>query len=1226
MTDGHEREAMIDLPDAADEASVGEEADPETGAAGSVLPVVCVGASAGGLEPLQQFFGAIPPDTGAAFVLVLHLSPDFKTMMPELLSKHTAMPTATVEHNAELKANAIHLIPASKNMVLSGDRLLLSDQDRAPGHPVNSPIDIFLESLAREAGPRGVAVILSGTGSDGSRGIEKLKDAGGFVLVQDPSTAKFDGMPISAINTRSVDRCAEPKQLATMVTGLLTNPITALGIAGEEPAIESQACEIVDMLRHVTAIHFGYCRETMVMRRVRRRMALVGSGTVPDYIRYLRGHSEEVRRLGDDLLIGVTSFFRDPLAFESLKRHVTSALATRTSTEPYRVWVPACASGEEVYSLAMLIMEAMEATEQQVQVKIFATDLDEESLARASAATYTQSDVEGLGKARLARYFVHRDGRFTVNQAIRDMVICARQNLIADPPFTKIDLVSCRNFLIYAQQHSQELVLSKLHFALRVNGLLFLGTGESLGRLRSEFEMLDPKAKIFRKTREVILQSSHLRFGMGRQPVALSTAHREQNDVASTRRLLETLAELDGRSVAVLDLEGTLVDLVADPLGIFRVPRGSPTTDVMKKLVSSDVAIAVATGLHRLRPDEPAVQYGVESQRPGSAGNLTVKLRLMPGQTDTDTHVLFVVEPAWEGGVEAAMGEIDDASGEQIRSLRAELLQTQENLQATIEELQTTSEEQQSTNEELVASNEEMQSTNEELLSVNEELSTVNLEYEKSNKELEVLATDLSNLLNNIDVGTIFLNNDLQIRKFTPTVCGIVKLVEHDIGRSIEHFQHYLGSDLLAILQDVQETGLASEQEFRGPDGRWYLMRVLPYMGYDGVRTGVLLTFVNVTALKNAEETMRMMNDGLASANRQLSEQREELEDLFSIVAHDLKRPVVALDGLLKLTLESTPEERADLIKRCVEETGRMRRMLVDLGHMSTVSRQRVVYESIEVKPWLMDIVEGYRERAGKAGVLVNCMCDRLRVHLPHAALEEVIRNLVENAFNYGCTGENPQIDISCELIGTMLRLTVRDNGAGIAPRYHEKVFEPFRRLSPEMAEGSGIGLVAVRRLLGRIGAAIELESDVGHGAKFVVNLPVHARESGHDETNVRALIVEDDAMDARLTQRLLGASCQTTVARTLAEAIELVEQDVFDVIFLDLSLGDGHGLRLVARLRELRLDTPVIILSGHCEGITGDAMLSSVSGFIDKSNMNEELVRAQAVRALSGNASGSKG
>jgi len=1188
------------------------------GESGQPKYVVCVGASAGGLEPVQQYFGAMPNDTGAAFVLVLHLSPDFKSMMPELLAKHTTMPVATVEQDTVLTPNAIHLIPPRKNMVISGNRLRLTGQDRAPGRPVNSPIDIFLQSLAEGRGPDGIGVILSGTGSDGSRGIESLKDAGGFVLVQDPVSAKFDGMPVSAILTRIVDHCAEPKELASITADLVLRRMPRVEKLADEPGrVDDQALAVVETLRHVTSVDYRYCRESMLMRRVRRRMALLGSTTVTDYIDHLNMDSEEVRRLGEDLLIGVTSFFRDPLAFEALKRHLSRHIASRTLTDPFRVWVPACSTGQEAYTIAMLLTEAMEATGRQLQVKIFATDLDQNSLAIASAATYSATAMQDMSSARLAQYFIPSDGAFKVRQSLRDMVIFARQDIVADPPFTKIDLVSCRNFLIYAKTPAQEHVLSKLHFALRVGGTLFLGSGESLGKLESEFETRNLSAKVFQKTREANLHLSRARFGPASRSSLLrvSEAKRAGGETAGVlRSVAEALAAVDNRTVALLDGDGTLLDVIDDPLKVFRVSKGNPTTDTMR-LVGEHVATAIATGLHRLRAGETEVRYAVIVDESDEAERLDVRLRTASAGEGSAPLVLFVVDAANDQTASVEPAESDETSARQITQLKSELLQTRESLQASIEELQTSNEEQQSTNEELVAANEEMQSTNEELLSVNEELSTVNLEYQKSNRQLEVMASDLENLFTSTKIGTIFLDNELHIRKFTPTVCGIIKLVEHDIGRSIDHFKQHLPPDLPALINDVVETGVPLEEEFRGPDERWYLVRVLPYVGSDHSRTGVVLTFVDVAALKNAEETMRMMNDGLASANRMLSEQREELEDLFSIVAHDLKRPVLSLDGLLKLAVDATDEERNERLGRSLDEVARMRRMLVDLEQMSAVTRRQVNYATVDVKAWLTKLVDRFQDRATEKGVRLNCMCDQRTAHLPLAAVEEIAINLIENAIKYGSTGEGPQIDISCEIIGRHFRLAVRDNGKGIAPHNHDKIFEPFRRLDSDLAEGSGIGLVAVRRMLNRVGGSVEVDSDVGKGAKFAVSVPVEGPPV--ERGALRVLLVEDDPLDVKITLRYLGTEHKTSVVRSLSEAIERVEKESFDLILLDLSLEDGHGFRLVARLNELHLDTPVVVLSGQAEGIAQEAMLTSVSGFIEKGELTSEVLHKRVAEAI---------
>ncbi len=1205
--------------------------------------LVCLGASAGGLETLEAFFGAIPSDTDAAFVIVSHLSPDFKSLMPELLSRHTKMRVRTAADGLELERNTISIIPPGKNMAFREGRLRLESQDRSGTHVLQLPIDIFLQSVAAERPHRTVALILSGTGSDGSRGIRALKAAGGIVLAQDPETARFDGMPRAAIDTGAVDATGNPRQLAGSVLDLIKN-----GALSELPGDDDDgATEIVPIIESIRAqLHqdVSYLRPSMLRRRVRRRMALLNIGTVGEYAERLMADAAEARALKRDTLIGVTSFFRDPDAFRFLQRHLSGHVLRTPASEPFRAWVPACSSGEEVYSLAILIREALDANGMERDVKIFATDIDEDSLARASKAVYPAHAAEDIGPSRLEKYFTIHGKTIHAKNELREMVIFAHHNLVRDPPFTKIDLVSCRNFLIYLTPTTQEGVLSSLHFSLNRGGTLFLGSAEALGRVEGEFESVDSRYKIFTKARSTVLPSMRLRAGLqdpltsGSRPLILTTRDRERD--TQNRQVLETLVEREDRSVAIISTEGALLDIVGDAAGVFRVPRGRATSDIARML-AEPLVVAVSTGLQKIRRSEEEDPSFVVELTEDPPRRVTVRLTRLPAIGSGQERILLLIEPVRteSHGAPLDTSSLDQDTAERMSELQSELLQTRESLQSTIEELQSANEEQQSTNEELVASNEELQSTNEELQSVNEELFTVNVEYQNKIQELAVVAADLNNLLRNINVGILFLDEELRIRKFTPGIEDVVKLVEHDVGRSIEHFAHSLGSEFVPQARRVVETGIPYEEEGRSARGSWVMVRIMPYVTHTGRESGVVATFVDITGIKNANEMTRVANKQLASVNTELKTQREELEEMFSIVAHDLKRPVIALDGLISIIRQdeqlherleekskeangTAPDETPEpgLLQRAHHECARMRQMLMDLEAVSEIQKRPIARTEVALQEWLDRLIGEFRERASERGVRINSTCDAGRFALPCGFIEEIFTNLMENAFKYGCTDNSPRIDVSGRVSNNAFELTVADNGVGIAREHHQRVFEPFRRLDPSTAPGSGVGLLAVKRLANRLGGTVIVDSAPGRGAKFVVTVPLVADE---DESGAsvrgkpRLLIVEDDLLDARSIERCLGESHALTRAQDLQEAESRLEQERFDVVLLDLSLPDGHGLELVNRMTaKPHTRTPIVVITGHGEGIdtsSGDAVIGA---YVSKSDVSRERLLEAIERA----------
>lgn len=1189
--------------------------------------IVCLGASAGGLDALQSFVAAIPPDTGAAFVVIAHFSPNFKSLMPELLARHTQMPVTTASDQVIPAANTVYIIPPAHNMVFQDGRFLLEPQNRKPGHSVHLPIDLFLSSLAHHSPHRSVGVILSGKGSDGTRGAKSLKEAGGAILAQDPHTAQFDGMPRSAIESGVVDSVGTPSDLAHIAVEIIHSGKLPDGAA--EEAGQDDSTDIAPVLQTVKDqlnVNLSHLRSPMLRRRIQRRIALLGMGDMGQYVERLQADAAEARAFVQDTLIGVTGFFRDPLAFMRLQKHLASEFSRRTSEEPFRVWVPACCSGEEVYSLAMLILETLEAVGRKPALTIFATDVDDDSISRAAKGQYSIAALPEIGPARAARFFTQSGDMLCIKPEIREMVVFAHHDLVKDPPFTRIDLVSCRNLLIYLAARSQESVLAWLHFSLRRGGTLFLGSAEALGLLEPEFEIIDARSKIYRKERNIILPTMRLRAGL-RDPMlsasALLPGRGLRERETPQRQIVEVLTEHEGRTAALVTTDGTLIEVIGDPLNIFVFPKGRPTSDI-SRLVIEEVGFALASGLQRIRRGEPAVLYAVEFERLGRR-HFNTRLIKLPPIANSGERVLMLVEPSQRQQLPMSSAPTDEVSSSHVKDLQRELMQTRESLQATIEELQTANEEQQSTNEELVAANEELQSTNEELQSVNEELSTVNVEYQKKNQELAVMAADLDNLLRNINVATLFLDSNLRVRKFTPAIEQVIKLMDQDVGRPVEHFAHNLVSDFMTLVRRVLETGEGVDRDARGVRGNWMLMRILPYYNHGGQRSGIVITFVDVTPLKNAHEMTRVANDQLAEANKQLGNQRQELEDLFSIVAHDLKRPVLALDGLLSLLGKmekggGQDAECSDLFSKARSECKRMRAMLTDLDGISGLQHREVVFELLDIQSWLDSVVEPFRARADAAGIRLNCTSDTGMLSIPRSILEECAINLIENAFKYGCSNPSPRVDVSCRVVQHTVDICVIDNGKGIDPENHSSVFEPFRRLDPDMAEGSGIGLLAVRRLMGKIGGDVRLESAVGKGAKFCVRCPTGPDMTVEPKvpTRKRVLLVEDDLLDAKQVERALGSGYFVVRAQEMADAESRLRADRFDIVLLDLSLPDGHGFELVQRMRAgLRLDTPIVVITGHGEGLSPSVMSAMIQGYVPKDNLSAESLISIVTNAL---------
>jgi len=825
--------------------------------------VVGIGASAGGLDPLVRFFDHLPKDTGMAFVIVQHLSPDFKSLMDELLARHTPLPIHLVEDGMLVEADHVYLIPAKKEMIISGGRLLLGDRGRP--QDLTLPIDVFFRSLAQDCGPHAVSIVLSGGGSDGSRGICDVHHAGGLVLVQDLESAQFDGMPRAAREAGVADALLEPQEMPRALLEHAERRAAARAAAGPASAAPAplQGLDAVyRMLQEEFGIDFTHYKPSTVTRRIERRLALARSQDLEEYLRRLRNEREELDALYRDLLIGVTRFFRDPEAFALLEQRILPELMARTPPEaPLRLWVAGCATGEEAYSLAIAVQDLMARVGERT-VKIFATDVHRGSLEKAAAAIYDDEALANVSPERLARYFTRAGSNYQVVPDLRQMIVFAQHNVIRDAPFTRLDLITCRNLLIYLQPAAQQRCLSFFHFALRQGGALFLGPSETLGPLAHGFEILDKHWQLYRKQGESRTSVDT------RRPAA--SADPRLSAPPATPAPRQSLAQLLGTYDALLDEvmppgllvseSGELVHVFAGGSRFLRMPDGRQGLGVLE-LVRGELKMILAGALKRaLREPSAIVFKGVRAGGEEDDASYRVTVRAVRGRSGSAPHVLVSIEPMHGEGQRPAPAEkqidLDQVSREQLAALESELGHTKENLQAAVEQLEASNEELQASNEELQASNEELQSTNEELQSVNEELYTVNAEYQRKIAELTELTNDMDNLLASTEVGTIFLDGQLRIRKFTPQVAQTFSLVPHDVGRPIDAFAHKMDHpELVEDLRRVLATGQPVEHDLLDLQGKAFFLRLLPYR-VKGSIDGVVLTLIDVSGLKQAEDAL----------------------------------------------------------------------------------------------------------------------------------------------------------------------------------------------------------------------------------------------------------------------------------------------------------------------------------------------------------------------------------
>ncbi|MEM7781896.1 MAG: CheR family methyltransferase [Planctomycetota bacterium] len=832
--------------------------------------VCAIGASAGGLAALQEFFEAVPVDLGVVYVVIQHLSPDHESRMPELLSRVTSMPVLMVKESRagmEVCPDHVYLIPPAKILAIQNGRLVLSE--RIKGEQVSLPIDRFFISLANDQGRFGIAIVLSGTGSDGAGGLVNVHKAGGLVLAQDTTSAKFVGMPLAALETGYCDLIAAPASLAGSLSRYVRQSLSREQLENGDglPDSELEVMAILEHLRDKTDIDFGIYKLQQVARRIRRRCELSELESVEDYKQLVVNNIDEETLLLRDLLIGVTHFFRDKEAFETLQHEgITKILNAKKDGDEVRVWVAGCATGEEAYSIAMLVHECIRRAGRDLKVKLFATDVHAAAVDAAANGVFSSDAIQHVSAEMRDRYFVRIKEGYQVVASLRQQIVFVRHNLMVDAPFTRMDLISCRNLLIYLHTSAKEKVLSLFQFALSSGGFLFLGSSESLGSIDDEFEPVSKLWKIFRKLKDVQLASQRTHRAAIQ---TLGYQEKRFENIGKIRRLGENkLQEAYDLILAKILPAGFLIDSHLRLLhtfgngGDFLSPQSGRHSDLLTDMIHPDVRASLSAAIQHCARDKKIVKYtGVIVTTPSGdrqSYELTVD-RLGESDLAPDFFIVTFEDSERREIFGGEISEVDAAvvSRDSIHTLEHELRFTRENLQATIQELESSNEELQATNEEMVASNEELQSTNEELQSVNEELHTVNAEYHRKISQLRELNDDMDNLLRSSDVAVLFLDQDLNIRRYTPQLGDLFHLRSQDIGRSIIDFRSPLIPDrLFETLRSVLQMRDPRTEEIETEDGQHYLIRITPFDSAS-LTDGVVLNYTNTTLVRQREDTAK---------------------------------------------------------------------------------------------------------------------------------------------------------------------------------------------------------------------------------------------------------------------------------------------------------------------------------------------------------------------------------
>ncbi|WP_276134203.1 chemotaxis protein CheB [Polluticoccus soli] len=888
--------------------------------------IVAIGASAGGLEAIHDFFDNARPGANVSYIIIQHLSPDYKSLLVELVSKHTRMQVFEAKDNVPVEKNCIYVIPPKKTMSIAAGRLQLTEKSSDDKGP-NTAIDTFLYSLAEDCGENAVAVILSGTGTDGTKGIAAIKEAGGLVVVQEPETAKFDGMPRSAIASELADFVLAPGQM----------PLEINNHAQEVPPnIFAKGQVDLDLLEQVfklvvkqTGCDFHNYKLPTILRRVSRRMAHHGYKNINEYINYLGQNPEECKTLCKDFLIGVTRFFRDAAAFDVLdEKVIPQIIAEKEDGDTVKVWIAACSTGEEAYSIAMLVNEHLLRSKKYLTPKFFATDIDGNAINIASKGEYPASIAKDVPRDLLDKYFIKHSRKYQIVPELRKQIVFAKHNIIKDPPFIKNDLASCRNMLIYMNPVLQKKIISTLNFSLNPDGYLFLGSSETVSMSNENLAEIDRKWKVYKKAgvRTQRVSDGAATTGHGGNHFSLQKAAFRKDGLSAdghtarsaqkglTDDLKEIITDDLGYIALYIDKNYEVKEAVGDFKKYLSLPEQTLNLNLLR-MVPQDLSTTLGMAIRKAWKENKKVSIRKALVKSDNKVR-SVSIIIRPSQVESFPYTLVILGENEDDAVKIKPGidvsELDKVQQDYIAELKSELKDTKQHLQAAIEELETTNEELQSSNEELLSSNEELQSSNEELQSLNEELHTLNTEHQLKINELIELNDDLNNYFRSTDIGQIFLDKQLRIRKFNPAVVKLINVLDLDIGRPFSNISTNIhDSDLSADIQSVMKNNTVLERELLLKNGKYSLMRIYPYVRQNKTSDGVILTFVDITSIRELNNILNSVFNASQNgimAFRAVRDEEGQISDFVWIAVND------STEKLFK-------KKSSDLIGRTLRET-----------------------------------------------------------------------------------------------------------------------------------------------------------------------------------------------------------------------------------------------------------------------------------------------------------------
>jgi len=1174
--------------------------------------VVGIGASAGGLDACKKFVAALPANSGMAFILVQHLDPTHESMMVHLLAGHTSMSVRQAAEGMLVERNHLYVIPPGTYLSVGDGALHISEPQAR--HGARLPFDFLLNTLAETYGSRAACIILSGTAADGSLGLKAVKGKGGLVIAQDPDEAGHGGMPRSAIATGAVDLVLSVAKIPEI---LIKYDRRLVFFGTQDSLLEQDRAndwlpEIIDLLRTKTPHDFRFYKSGTLRRRTERRMAMAAVETDEParYLDILRSDASELDLLAKDLLINVTSFFRDPKVFDLLAETVVPDMVRgHPADQPLRVWIAGCSTGEETYSLAMLFREAITATNSDLKLQIFASDVDPDAVASAREGVYPETIEADVSPARRVRFFTKEDHHYRVLPELRAAVVFTVQDVLADPPFSRLDMVSCRNLLIYLGPEAQAKVISLFHFALRENGILLLGGSETIGNLDGHFAAISKPDRLFRHVGRS--RPGEVGFPLDAGGAMRASERTRQSQVLSRQAALAELCRrlvIDAFAPAavLINRKYECLYYLGPADRYLHVTPGHPTLDLLG-LARQDIRIKLRSAIQQaVQGNARVVVAGGRVYDSDTAGSFDIDVR--PVLTDGEELLLVsFIEALTHEQKRDQVFPPQDVS--RVVELGQELEATRSELMGAIRDLELSNEEQKAINEEALSVNEEFQSTNEELLTSKEELQSLNEELTALNGQLQetlerqrTTSNDLQNVLYSTDVATLFLDTDLNIRFFTPATRSLFRVIPSDVGRPLADLSSLAAdAELLADAQTVLRSLAPIEREIEAQSGAWYTRRILPYRTQDNGVEGVVVTFGDITERRRAA-------DALETAKREAQFANAAKSRFLAAASHDLRQPLQALtlmQGVLEKKIrEQKTEEALVLVARLGETAAAMSGMLNTLLDINQLEAGTVRAEmvSFPIDGLLDRLKDEFTYHAQSQKLNLRAVPCSLSIYSDPRLLEQMIRNLLSNALKYTRQGK---ILFGCRGRKGMLSIEVWDTGVGIPNDELQAIFAEYHQLdnaARERSRGLGLGLSIVKRLGELLGHRVHVRSRPGKGSVFAIEVKLSTdatarREEGRrrdgDETvgltvhrTGSILVIEDDPEVRGLLELLLKEEgYYTTAAPDGVAALELVAGGAVrpDLILADYNLPNGiGGLQAATKLREkLHHDIPVIILTG---------------------------------------------